>query len=354
MNDYSRQLLDEILLTHSPCGWEMEVEAICLRRFAEFCDEVWQDAHDNVIGKIAGESSADATLLLAHKDEISTMVRKIDDDGKLWLDPLGGTVPWKYGEGPYDVLGDNEIVTGILSVGSTHCSHLSPRIQRAKSERPLDWEMCYLDCKLSREQLAQKGVRVGSLACVARSRKQPVYLPGDFVGGYALDDKAALVSLFLAMKEIRESRRKPAQDVYFAATSVEELGISGASYATRMLTRDRNITTVIAAEVAPVAEEYQVKMDARPVVFMKDAIFMYHPRLCRELMATADRLGVGHQEMLVRCFGSDTSTVVKYGFIGRAGCVGFATENTHGFEVAPVAAIESVGKLLAGYVLGAG
>ncbi|MGE5532091.1 MAG: M42 family metallopeptidase [Bacteroidota bacterium] len=352
MNAVTKQLLDEILTTHSPCGQEQEVETICLRLFGEYCDEVYQDANENVVGKIAGESSADATLLLAHKDEISTMVRKIDEDGKIWLEPLGGTVPWKYGEGPYDVLGDHETVTGVLSVGSTHVSHLSPRIQKAKSDSPLNWEMCYLDCKLNKEQLVEKGVRIGSLACVSRQRKQPLYLQDKFVGGYALDDKASLVSLFLAMKEIQESGRRPAQDVYFGATSVEELGISGASYVTRTLTQKHNISTVIAVEVAPVADEYSVAMDERPVILMKDAIFMYHPALCRELMQTADRLGLGHQQIVVRCFGSDTSSVVKYGFIGRAGCVAFPTENTHGYEVAPVAAIENVGRLLAGYVLG--
>lgn len=352
MNDYTRQLLDEILVTHSPCGWEGEVEEIARRRFGEYCDAVWTDANDNVIGKIAGESCEDATLLLAHKDEISTMVRKIDDDGKIWLEPLGGTVPWKYGEGPYDVLGDQEIVTGILSVGSTHSSHLSPRIARAKSEKPLDWETCYLDCKLDKQELADRGVRLGSLACVSRGRKQPVYLQDKFVAAWALDDKAALVSLFLAMREIKESGRKPLHDVYFAGTSVEELGISGAAYVCRTLMGGCTINTVIAAEVAPVAEEYAVVMDERPVILMKDAIFMYHPALCRDLMATAERLGLGHQEMLVRSFGSDTSSIVKYGYIGRAGCVGFPTENTHGYEVAPVAAIENVGKLLAGFVLG--
>lgn len=352
MNAYTQQLLDEILVTHSPCGWEGEVEEIALRRFGEYCDDVWKDANDNVVGKIVGESSEDSTLLLAHKDEISTMVRKIDDDGKIWLDPLGGTVPWKYGEGPYDVLGDNDVVTGILSVGSTHSSHLSPRIARAKTEKPLDWETCYLDCKLNKEELAARGVRTGSLACISRTRKQPVYLQDTYVGCWGLDDKAGLVALFLAMKEIKESGRKPAHDVYFAATSVEELGISGAAYVCRSLLAGCAVSNVIAVEVAPVADEYAVTMDERPVILMKDSVFMYHPILCRELLHTCERLELGHQEMLVRSFGSDTSSVVKYGYIGRAGCVGFPTENTHGFEVAPVAAIENVGRLLAGYILG--
>lgn len=351
MNDYTKQLLDEILVTHSPCGREEEVEEIALRRFGEYCDEVWRDAHNNIIGKINGASSEDATLLLAHKDEISTMVRKIDDDGKIWLEPLGGTVPWRLGEGPYDVLGD-EWITGILSVGSTHSSHLSPRIAKAKSEKPLDWEMCYLDCKLNKEELAARGVGIGSLACISRLRKQPLYLQDKFIAARALDDKAALVALFLAMKQIKESGQQPPLDVYFAATSSEEIGISGAAYVLRSLIADRNVTTVIAAEVAPVADEYPTVMDERPVVLMKDAMFIYTPALCRELVQTAERLGLGHQRQVVRSFGSDTSMTVKYGYIGRAGCVAFPTENTHGCEVAPVVAIENVGKLLAGFVLG--
>ncbi len=351
MNDLTRALLDEILVTHSPCGREEEVEAIALRRFDEYCDEVWQDAHSNIIGKIAGGSSADATLLMAHKDEVSTMVRKIDDDGKIWFEPLGGTVPWRCGEGPYDVLGD-EWLTGILSVGSTHSSHLSPRIHKAKHEKPLDWETCYLDCKLSKQELAERGVGVGSLGCISRLRKQPLYLRDKYVAGRALDDKAALVSLFVAMKEIKASGRRPALDVYFAATASEEIGISGGAYVVRSLIADRTVNTVIAAEIAPVAEEYPTVLDERPVILMKDAMFVYHPGLCRELIQTCDRLGLGHQEIVVRSFGSDTSMTVKYGTIGRAGCVGFATENTHGCEVAPVAAIENVGKLLAGFVLG--
>jgi len=341
--------LDEILVTHSPCGREEEVEAICLQRFREYCDAVWQDPHHNIVGKIAGASSADATLLLAHKDEISTIVRRIDEDGKKWLERLGGTVPWRYGEGPYDVLGQ-EWLTGILCVGSTHSSHLSARIHKAKAEKPLDWETCYLDCKLTKAELADRGVGVGSLACVSRLRKKPLYLHNKYVAGYALDDKAALVTLFWAMREIR-ALGMPPQDVYFAATSSEEVGISGGAYVLRSLLQAHNITTVIASEVAPVAEEYPIVLDERPVIVRKDALFIYDPGLCEELKQICIQLGLGHQDIVVRAFGSDVSASVKYGYIGRAGCVGFATQNTHGYEIAPLAAIENVGRLLAGYVM---
>ena len=75
MSDYTKQLLDEILVTHSPCGREEEVEEICLRRFAECCDEVWRDAHANIIGKINGASSADAIgsdVISNHETRVSS------------------------------------------------------------------------------------------------------------------------------------------------------------------------------------------------------------------------------------------------------------------------------------------
>lgn len=347
-----RELLDQLLVTHSPCGREEEVERLVSQWLSEVCDEVWQDPHSNVIGKVSGESAADAVLLLAHKDEISTMVRKVDEDGKIWLEPLGGTVPWRYGEGPYDIIGDQETVTGILSVGSTHSSALSPRIHKAKMEKPLDWDTCYVDCKLSREELAARGIRVGSLGCVARCRKTPLYLRERYVAGYALDDKAALAAVVLALRELKRSGRKPRFDTYVAATSTEEIGISGGAYVCRSLLAERPCSTVIAVDVAPVAEEYPISLDERPVLLVKDAMFIYHPGLVGELIATAQRLELGHQEMVVRSYGSDVSVAVKYGLVGRWACVGFATENTHGFEIAPLGAIENSARLLAGYLTG--
>jgi putative aminopeptidase FrvX len=352
MREYTRQLLDEVLVTHAPSGVEAETEAFALEHFGRYCDEVWRDPHDNIVAKIAGQSSDDATLMLAHKDEIAVMVRQIDEDGKIWLEPLGGTHAWRYGEGPFDLLVGGETITGILCVGSSHTSHLSSRIHKAKTDRPMDWESCYLDCKRNREELTALGVRIGSVACVARSRKKPTYLQERFIGGYALDDKAALVSLILAMKQIRESGRQPKFDVYFAATSIEEVGISGGAYAIRHLTGRHTINTVIAAEIAPVAEEYSIRLDERPVILVKDTYFVYHAGLVQDLIDTCERLNLGHQETVVRSFGSDTSSVVRYGYIGRWACVAFATENTHGYEVADLGGIENVGKLLAGYALG--
>lgn len=340
MQDKLKQLLDKLLLTHSPSGEEGEMEELCGALLEERCKQVWADPNGNIIGKIPGKSSDDALLLMAHKDEIGTIIRRIDEDGKIWLEALGGCVPWRYGEGPFDVIGD-EIVTGILSVGSGHSSHLSARIAEAKT-KALSWEMCYVDCKLDKEQLAQRGIRVGSRACVARSRKTPLYI-GDCIASYGLDDKAGVAILMLTAEIIKKSRRKPARDLYLAITGAEETGTMGGAYVGRTIPA----STQIAVEIAPIASEYPTTMAAAPVIFYKDATFIYHKGLADELAALSDEVCGGHQRIIVRSFGSDASTVATHGYAGRAGCVGFATENTHGFEISHLGAMENCARLLA-------
>jgi len=282
--------------------------------------------------------------LMAHKDEIGCIVARIDDDGKLRLEPLGGAVAWIYGEGPLDVLGD-EVLTGVFGVGSMHVSDLSADIQAAKTHRPLSWDVCRLDCKLDPKQLAERGITVGSRACISRARKQPLWL-GEFVAGYGLDDKAAVAVLLLVARLLKEAGRKPARDTYLCMTSAEETGIAGAPFAARTLPGD----VAIAVEVAPVAPEYPITPGPDPVVIYKDAQGVYDKALSDELCRLAAGLGLEPQRLVVRCFGSDTSALFKYGLAGRVAALAFPTENTHGCEIAHADALLNCARVLAAYL----
>ena len=83
MSELLRKLLDEVLVTHAPPGQEEEMVAVVRPHLEEHCDEVWQDAHLNLIGKIAGETDEGAIIIATHKDEVATMVERVDEDGKV-------------------------------------------------------------------------------------------------------------------------------------------------------------------------------------------------------------------------------------------------------------------------------
>lgn len=336
------KLLDKLLITHSPGGWEHEMDEIVKEHLSRYADEIHHDPHGNIYVNFQGREDGHLTLVSAHKDELSTMVRKIDDDGKMWLEPLCSFSPAKYGEGPFDLITTSGVIEGVLCIGSAHSSHLSSRINSAKTSA-LTWEMVYLDCKLNGEQLKEKGVMIGDRAVIGRRRKAPMYLNEEYVCGYALDDKAAVAILLILAQKFTET--PPLHDVCLAITTCEETGASGAAYLSRKL----DPQDLIAVEIVPVAEEYPIKMDERPVVLFKDGVYPYNAQLSRDLVAAGERCGIECQPAVIRGYGSDASVTTKAGLNGRPACIGFPTENTHGYEIAPLAALENCVSVLFEY-----
>ncbi|MFP4250148.1 MAG: hypothetical protein ACLFU7_10850 [Armatimonadota bacterium] len=346
MEQLLREMLDEFLMTHSPSGQEGEMDEAVRPWLERFCDEVWMDARGNLIGKIRGERPEGAVAIAAHKDEIGAVVERIEDDGRIRLEGTPGIQAWRYGEGPFDLIGE-EVVTGVLSVGSCHTSERSADIHAAKSSKPMDWEVSRVFTGLTGEEVRRRGVDVGCMAVVARSRKTPMYI-GDGVCGYALDDKGAVAAALIAAKTLREAAGErggvPPTDVYFPITAAEEIGCSGGRYVARTLP----VQTMIAIEVAPVAPEYPIEMSAAPVVNFKDK-FVYHKGLSDRLCAIGDELGFGHQRSLFRTMGTDAGEAYRSGTIARAACVCFPTENTHGYEMAHFESIINTGRVLGTY-----
>ena len=336
-------LLKRLLRTHSPSGDEREIDPLILAELSACCDDVSRDDGDNIVGVLRGVGDAPPVEILAHKDEIGLIVVAITESGRISVEPLGGAYPWVYGEGPVDLLG-NEVVPAAMCVGSKHTTEETKAVHAAKTGA-LRWQHVHLDAKLSRDELAAKGVHVGTRACVARSRKEPLLL-GDHLCGYGLDDKGAVAAMLWAARLLRETGEPPPRDVFFAATTAEETGIAGGAF----VTRAHPGATCIAVDIAPLAEEYGIEDDARPVVFYKDAVFIYHMQLADELSAVAEAEGIGCQRATFRSLGTDASAAIKYGHVGRGGCIGFPTDNTHGYEIARVDGIENVARLLCAYV----
>jgi len=337
------ELLKKLLLTHSPSGDESEIECVIKAEMENRCDDVWIDECDNVIGLIRGKTDEHPIRIMAHKDEIGMIVKRVESDGRLRVEPLGGANAWRYGEGPMDVLSDSGVLTGILSIGPSHTSPEAGDMQQVRS-KALDWSMVRIDMKLNREELTQKGVRTGTRVVVSRLRKQPLIL-GDYICAWGLDDKGGVAIMLNVIKQMFQ-REKPPRDVYFIATSVEEPGVSGGAYAARTLPGNETI----AIEVVPVHKEYDTQNCASPVVIYKDGTMVYSKKLSDMLYHLGEELEFGCQACSVSSFGSDASYVFKYGLTGKAACVGFPTENTHGYEISHIDGMENLARLIRAFL----
>lgn len=336
-------LIETLVLCHAPSGNESEVDRVLGRAFRDRCEQVWQDPAGNLVAFLPGKSSDQPVGITGHKDEIGLIVKRIEPNGRLSVRPVGGAHPWVYGEGVVDVLGDQEVVSGILSFGARHTSAESRH--HIFRDTPVSWDLAWIETKRTVRELTAAGVHVGSKAVVGRHRKQP-FLLGDYLCGYGLDGKVTAAILVYLLDEFRQSA--PARDTYLMATSSEEVGILGAAY----FTQRTPLQTLVAIEVGPVAEEYQTVNGADPLLFYQDTMTVYHEGTTQALAAAAGRVGISVQPICVAGFASDASYVHRYGHVPQCACVGYPTENTHGYEICHLEGIENTARLLAEYLRG--
>jgi len=338
-------LLDRLLVTSSPGGHEDGIDAVLVAEIEALGLVPERDPAGNLLCTVAG-SSPEAVCLAAHKDEIGMIVKRLEDDGRMRVEPLGGCTPWKLGEGPVEILTDDGSVEAVLSFGCTHVSEETKAVHQAKTQA-LNWESVRVDAKRPRGELTRLGVHVGSRVAVHRMRKKPLHL-GGYVCSYALDDKGALTILLTVLQEVSQAAQPPSRTVHFAATSEEELGAASGAFALRYTGSD----ALIALEVGPVEKEYDTVNDHRPILWYKDSCHTYSRTLSDSLCRLAGELGFGAQRACYSSAGTDASAARKYGWAGTIACVGFPTDNTHGYEIANVEGMLNTARLLSKYLSG--
>lgn len=339
--DHLFETIRELVLTHSPSGVEKEINQVLIDHFSVLGVEYWQDQADNIIAKIPGQDDSRAIAITAHKDEIGMIVKSIEPDGRLRVRRLGGSFPWVYGEGVVDILGDQQIISGILSFGSRHISHESP--QKAQQiDTPLTWSDSWIETKCDLAELAAFGVRPGTRVVVGKHRKQPFRLK-DYIASYTLDNKASIAILL----ELATKVKNPPIDIYLVASAKEEVGAIGALY----FTQNQKLEALIALEICPLADEYPIEAGPEPVLLSQDNYGVYDEYLNAEIRLAAAKTNIPLQLAIIDGFGSDASIAMKFGHVCRGACLSFPTQNTHGYEIAHLGAIANCTEILTTYCM---
>ncbi|BBY44808.1 M42 family metallopeptidase [Mycolicibacterium celeriflavum] len=347
----NRALLQELLYAYGPCGQEDAVREICRRELGPHVDEIWADEAGNLVGLIHGANSeAPAIRLMAHMDELSMLVKRIDSDGTLHMTPLGTMYPGNFGLGPVAVLGSNETMIGVLTLGSEHTTKESQQIWETKpdqGDKALDWLHVYVFTGHSPDELSAAGVLPGTRACVHRSKRTLIDVGADYLGCYFMDDRAAVTALLDTARRMAEGDRRPNGDAYFVFTTSEEVGGIGGSYASRTLPGD----LTIALEVGPAEAEYDTRCSRGPIVAYSDAEGVYDKPVADRLLAIATDLGLSPQPAVLGAFESDASHAKASGLVARAGLLCLPTLSTHGYEVIARRAIPDMTAVLLEFLL---
>jgi putative aminopeptidase FrvX len=325
---------------------------VCRRELAPNVDEMWVDEAGNLIGLIRGDKQGDgqAKRVMAHLDELSMLVKRIEPDGTLHLTQLGTMYPSNFGLGPVAVLGARETLCSVLALGSEHTTKESPTIYDTKpdgGDKALDWMHVYVFTGRTSDQLSDAGIRPGTRVCVDRSKRTLIDVGDDYLGCYFMDDRAAVTVLLESARSMREKGQRPANDVYFVFTVSEEVGGIGGTYASRTLPGE----LTLALEVGPTEAEYDTSVRGGPIVGYSDAECVYDKDIADRLMDIASELGHSPQAAVLGAFESDASHAKASGHTARAGLLCLPTLSTHGYEVIAGEAISAAMGVLIEFLL---
>jgi endoglucanase len=217
MLESSLQFLKNLLHTPSPSGYERPIQDVVRAWARPVADEVRTDRHGNVIA-VRNPEGHPRIMLAGHCDQIGLMVEYIDDNGFLFVQPIGG---W-----------DMQILLGQhLTVWTKHgplagalsrkAPHLLTTEERAKVPQ---FQEVWIDIGATDRKDAEALVTPGDPVTVALGSRD---LRNGLIASPALDDK---VGVWTVMETLRLLQDRPLQAaVYCVSTVQEEIGLRGAA-----------------------------------------------------------------------------------------------------------------------------
>ncbi len=182
--------------------------------FRPYADEVRITPLNSVIAHKKG--TGPRVMICAHLDEIGMMVSKIEEDGCLRLQRVGGVDPRVLPGMRVRVYGKEETLLGVVGATPPHL------LREADRKSNYTFDSLYVDLGMPADKAREK-VRVGDTVCF-EARFVPLK-NGRFATKTA-DDRACVTIMLEAAKRLQSM--KHAADLYFVATCQEEIGSYGA------------------------------------------------------------------------------------------------------------------------------
>jgi endoglucanase len=342
MHDGSLKFLRDLLETPSASGFERAIQDVVRAWAGKFADEVRTDRHGNVIAAVYPKdksAAAQRIMLAGHCDQIALMVQYVDENGFLYVQPIGGwdmqillgqhLTVWAR-EGP---------ISGVIARRATHL--LTPE-ERAKV--PIFTDV-WVDIGAKDQAEAEKFVRAGDPVTFALGMRD---LRNGLAAAPGMDDKVGVWTVFEALRLLHGRPLQAA--VYCVSTVQEEVGLRGATTSAHGI----NPTVGIAVDVThatdtPGNDKKQLgdtKLGAGPALYRGPNI---NPRVLDRLEAAAKAHEIPVQVRgAPRATGTDANAIQISRDGVAAAVIGIPNRYMHSpVEVVALADLERSARLLA-------
>jgi len=277
-------------------GHEEEVRALIKQELSGLVDELRTDVLGNVIGIKRG-SGGRRVMLAAHMDEIGFLVKHIEKEGFLRIEPLGGFDPRVLLAQRVVVHTSDGDLPGAIGSKPVHI------LTEEERKKPVELKNLFIDLGLKGEEVKRR-VRVGDPVTL----RQDFLEFGEVVSGKALDDRVGIYVLIEALRRVKEHKC----DIYLVATTQEEVGLRGARVSGFDVAPEVAVAvdTTLACDVPGVEEAEQItKLGRGTAIKLKDSASISNPKLVRRLVELAEERGIKYQMEILPRGGTDAGAV---------------------------------------------
>ena len=289
-------LLKRLSEAHGASGYEAPVREIVVEALRGVVDSIDVDRLGNVIGHKRGEGPVVAVA--GHMDEIGFLVSHVDGEtGFLRIQPLGGFDPVTLVAQRVNVHAKDGILPGCIGRKPIHI------LTDEEKKKPVKIEDLFVDVGLGADAVAER-ISVGDMVTL----RQAFMEYGDIVSGKTLDDR---LGVYVGLEAIKRAN-KLGCDLYFIASTQEEVGLRGAHVAGYRVNPDISIAldVCIAADMPDVPERQQIsRLGAGVAISLKDARSISHPALVRAFRKLAEERDIPHQITLAERGGTDAGAL---------------------------------------------
>jgi putative aminopeptidase FrvX len=217
MKDRIKRDLMDLMMVPGLSGHEDRIRRDLRQRLDEIGVETTTDRLGNLVAQFPGRGPS--VMLFTHMDQLGFIVRRIEADGLIRLERLGG-VPER-ALAAQEVLicvGEGKDISGIIANKSHHAT--AP----AEKYHVTPYPELYVDTGLSSlAEVEDAGIRIGTPVIYA---PQAIELANDRISGTSIDDRAGCAVLLEMARKLKA--RKSGPPVHLAFTVLEEFNLRGA------------------------------------------------------------------------------------------------------------------------------
>ncbi|MGR9049118.1 M42 family metallopeptidase [Halobacillus faecis] len=301
--DETLQMLKDLTDAKGVPGNEREARDVMKQYIAPFADEVFTDNLGSLIAKKVGNKKGPSVMVAGHLDEVGFMVTRIDDNGYIYFQTVGGWWSQVMLAQRVTIMTRNGDLTGVIG---SKPPHILPPEQRKKA---VDIKDMFIDIGASsKEEAMEFGVKPGDSVVpyfeFTQMKNEKMLL------AKAWDNRIGCAIAIEVLKQLKGEKHP--NIVYGVGTVQEEVGLRGARTSANVINPDIafGVDVGIAGDTPGVSDkDASSKMGEGPQIILYDASMISHKGLRDFVTDTADANEIPYQFDSLAGGGTDSGAI---------------------------------------------